>query len=242
MGIQTVAVDVVVEPLGQPGAAPLQPAAAAAEGPFAPGLGIHGDVLRRLRKDPAAARAAYQAALDASPAHARATYGLAKLALAGHAPPDGAETALRRLLDDREGTPPAERARAALHLAALRLRAGDRTSADAALDAAGLDVPARAWAARAAAVAAEHRGAYRAVQGAPPPLQSASDDDPGELSPAPPPPPPPPPQAAATKKASAKKAAVAKKGSRKQPAAKPAASKKAAKKAPAKKAAKKPAR
>lgn len=172
---------------GNPEAA-LQPsAAAAAEGSFAPGLALHGDALRRLRKDAGAARAAYEAALAASPAHARAAYGLAKLALAGDAPAAEAETALRRLLDDREGTPPVERARAAVHLAALRLRAGDQTSADAALDAAGVDAAARTWAGRAAVVAAEHRGPYRAVSGAPPPLQSASDDDPGELSPAPPP-------------------------------------------------------
>ncbi len=112
---------------GNPEAA-LQPsAAAAAEGSFAPGLALHGDVLRRLRKDAGAARAAYEAALAASPAHARAAYGLAKLALAGDAPAAEAETALRRLLDDREGTPPVERARAAVHLAALRLRAGDQT-------------------------------------------------------------------------------------------------------------------
>ncbi len=86
------------------------------------------------------------------------------------APAPEAEAALRRLLDDRDGTPAVERGRAAVHLAALRLRAGDRTGADAALDAAGLEAPARAWAARAATVAADHRGPYRAVSGAPAPL------------------------------------------------------------------------
>lgn len=220
--------------------AALQPAAtAAAAGSFAPGLALHGDALRRLRRDPAAARAAYEAALAASPANPRATYGLAKLALAGDAPAPEAETALRRLVDDREGTPPVERARAAVHLAALRLRAGDRTAADAALDAAGLDATGRTWAARAATVAAEHRGAYRAVQGAPPPLQSASDDDPGELSPLPPPPPPPPPPVVAKKversKAVVKKAAAKRTATKKAPA-RPGAKKAAVKKkAPAKK-------
>ena len=118
------------------------------------------DVLRRLRQDPAAARAAYEAALAASPAHPRATYGLAKLALAGHAPLEQAQGALLRLLDDRQGTPAVERARAALHLAALRLRAGERAAADAALDAAGLD----AGAARVGrARGRRRRGAPRAV-------------------------------------------------------------------------------
>jgi hypothetical protein len=173
--------------------AALDPAAAAAsEGAFPAGLALDGDVLRRLRKGPAAARAAYEAALSASPRHPRAAYGLAKLALAGEAPPEGAITALERILEDRNGTPDVERGRAALHLAALRIRAGDRMGAGAALDAAGLDAPARAWASRAAQVAADARGPYRAVSGAPAALQSASDEDPGELSPEPPPPPPPP--------------------------------------------------
>jgi hypothetical protein len=217
---------------GNPEAA-LEPAAgAAAEGAFAPGLALHGDALRRLRKDAPAARAAYEAALAASPANARATYGLAKLALSGEAPAAEAEAALRRLLEDRDGTPPVERGRAAVHLAALRLRAGDRPGADVALDAAGLEAPARSWASRAAIVAAEHRGPYRAVQAAPLPLQSASDDDPGELSPEPPPPPPPPPPPATMKKAApAKKAPAAKKSApKKGPAKKSTSSKKATKK------------
>lgn len=157
-------------------------AAAAADG-LPAAYAVHGDALRRRRTDPAAGRAAYEAALAASPRHARAAYGIAKLALGGGAPAHEAERALRRILDDRQGTLAAERARAGLHLAALRLRAGDRASADAALELAGLDGAARAWAARAAAVAAERRGPYRAVSGAPPALQSASDDDPGVLSP-----------------------------------------------------------
>jgi hypothetical protein len=218
--------------------AALQPAAAAAaEGAFAPGLALHGDALRRLRRDQGAARAAYEAALAASPAHARATFGLAKLALAGDAPAEEAISALRRLVDDREGTPAVERARAALHLAALHLRAGDHTSADAALDMAGLDPASRAWAGRAAIVAADHRGPYRAVQGAPAPLQTPSDDDPGELNPNPPPPPPPPPAPAVTttKKPSKKAIAAAKKAATKKAALKKGASAKAAKKAAAKK-------
>ncbi|HEY6100487.1 MAG TPA: FAD:protein FMN transferase, partial [Anaeromyxobacter sp.] len=100
--------------------AALEPAAsAAAEGAFPPGLAVHGDALRRLRRDPAGARAAYEAALSTSPLQPRAAYGLAKLALAGQAPPERAITALERLLEDRAGTPDVERARAALHLAAL---------------------------------------------------------------------------------------------------------------------------
>jgi hypothetical protein len=206
--------------------AALDPAAAAAsEGAFSPGLALHGDALRRMRKDLRGARAAYEAALAASPMQPRAAYGLAKLALAGQAPHEGASTALERLLADPAGTPAPERGRAALHLAALHLRRGDRGGADAALDALGLDAAARTWAGRAAAVEAENRGPYRAVSGAPPSLQSASDDDPGELSAAPPPPPPKP----AAKPAAPAKKAVAR------PPAKKAAPKKAAAKAPAKK-------
>jgi hypothetical protein len=221
--------------------AALEPAAAsAAEGSFPAGLAVHGDVLRRLRRDPAGARAAYEAALVASPGQPRAAYGLAKLALAGDVPLAEAEAALRRILDDRDGTPAPERGRAAVHAAALRLRAGDRPGADAALDAAGLAGPARAWAARAAAAEADHRGAYRAVAGAPAELRSASDDDPGELSPEPPPAP-----RVVEKKAPAKKAfagakrSAAKKAVAKKPPPKKAAPKKAtaAKKPPAKRAA-----
>ena len=86
---------------GNLGAALEAAAPAAAEGSFAPGLALHGDTLRRLRRDQGAARAAYEAALAASPANARATFGLAKLALAGDAPAEEAITALRRLVDDR---------------------------------------------------------------------------------------------------------------------------------------------
>jgi hypothetical protein len=217
--------------------AALPPASsAAAEGAFPPGLALHGDVLRRLRRDPAAARAAYEAALSTSPGQPRAAYGLAKLALAGHVPAERAEAALRRILDDRDGTPAPERGRAAIHAAALRLRAGDRPGAEAALDAGELAGSSRAWAIRAAIVAADHRGPYRAVAGAPAGLQSASDDDPGELSPEPPP--PPPASKAAAKKASPKKAAASKKSVTKKAVAKKPAKKAAAKKKPT---AKKPA-
>lgn len=202
--------------------AALEPAAAAAadEG-FAPGLALHGDTLRRLRQDAPGARASYEAALAVSPMHPRAAYGLAKLALGGHAAAPDAATHLERLLRDVPATPAPERARAALHLAALRLRSGDRVAALAALDAASLDPASRAWALRAATVAADARGPYRAVSGAPRALQSASDDDPGVLSPVPPPAPKP---AAA---APAKRAAV------KAPAKRTAATKRAAAKAPA---------
>lgn len=178
--------------------AALESSAAAATGPFPIGLALRGDALRRLRRDPAGARAAYEAALDVSPHHPRSAYGLAKLALSGKASVEKAAAVLERLANDTGstdrdpvGTPAPERARASLHLAALRLRAGDRSGAEAALDAAGLDASSRAWASKAAVAEAENRGWYRAVSGAPAALQSSSDDDPAELSPEPPPPPKP---------------------------------------------------
>jgi hypothetical protein len=250
--------------------AAVEPGAAAAEdGGFAAGLAIEGDVARRARKDPAAARASYAAALAASPLNPRAAFGVAKLALAGQIPRAEATVALERLLGDRAGTPAPERGRAALHLAALRLRAGDRAGADAALDAAGLDPAARAWAERAAADAAASRSAYRVAGNAPAALQSAVDDDPYEPPPPAPipdhvgvdpldarPPPPPakiaaksvakrsaiaPKNAAASRVSPAKKKTVAKAAAAKRkPAVKPA--KAPVKKAPVKKAAaKKPA-
>jgi hypothetical protein len=150
---------------------------------------------------------------------------------------------LRQLLAAESGAPKAERARAALYLAAIELRSGDRAGAAAALDAAGLDPAARTWADRAATVLAAERRPYRAVLDAPPALQSPSDDDPAELPPVPPAPPPPPARpevatrAKAPVRAAAKATAKAKptsKGGAK-PGAKPAA--KPATKAPAKKAA-----
>ena len=169
--------------------AALEPAATAAatDARLAAALALDGDLLRRIRKDPASAHTAYAAALAGSPFHPRAAFGLAKLALAGQAPMAEGVTALRRLLAD-PGTPSNERGRAALHLASLALRAGDRAAANTAFDTAGLDAPARAWAARAAAFAAEQTGAYRALEGAPESLLSASDDDPTVAAPPPAPP------------------------------------------------------
>lgn len=213
----------------------VEPATAAAAANPAPAgaQAVLGDILRRHRKDPVGARAAYVAALAASPLHPRASYGLAKLALASQVPLADAIAPLQRLGGDAQGTPANERARAALLLAALELRSGDRAAAQAALAAApGLDGPARAWAERAAVVLAGNARAYRAVLEAPPALQTASDDDPPEASPNPPPPPPPPAPAPAAKAAAAKKAVVAKKPA---PAKKVAAPVKKAPAAPAKK-------
>jgi len=182
--------------------AAVEPAsAAAAVSGFAPGLAVHGDAVRRARHDGAAAYSAYTAAIaaaeaaDQDPAAAslppRAVFGLAKLALTGQAPAAEATERLRRLLGDSR-TPAPERARAALHLSALRLRAGE-TGADAPLDdpSLNLDEAARTWAQRAAAAEAANKGAYKAVTGAPLALESASDDDRPELRPLAPPPPPP---------------------------------------------------
>jgi hypothetical protein len=183
---------------GTPEAAVEPAAAAAAVSAFAPGLAVHGDALRRARRDGASARAAYEAALVASPTQPRAVYGLAKLALSGHAPTSEATLALQRLAADGK-TPAPERARAALHLTALALRAA-AASPEAALDdpLLSLDPQARAWAARAAAAEAANKGPYKAVTGAPAGMESPSDDDPAELRPTAPPPPPPPPAAVVT--------------------------------------------
>ena len=200
-------------------AAAMDPAASAAAAELPAGLAVQGDVLRRTRRDLAGARAAYEAALAASPRHPRAAYGLAKLALSGQAEPASARAALERLIEDRAGTPDAERGRAALHLAALALRAGDAPGASQALTRAGLQDPgpARTWAERAAQAESRNTGPYRAVQDAPAALQSASDDDPPEIAPYTPPPPPQPKAEKPSKKAPAKKAAS--KGAKK-PAAK----------------------
>ncbi len=169
-------------------------AAVAAEPRQAGAQAVLGDLLRRQRKDPVGARAAYAAALATSPLHPRASYGLAKLALASQIPLADAIAPLQRILGDAQGTPAQERAVAALFLAAVELRSGDRAAARAALDAApGLDGPGRTWAERASSVLALDRRGYHAVREAPPALQSASDDDPPEASPIPPPAPAPPP-------------------------------------------------
>jgi hypothetical protein len=212
------------------------PARAAADAGAPAGLALHGDVLRRSRRDAAGAKAAYEAALAASPTHPRAAFGLAKLAHAGAVQPALAADALERLLEDRERTPGPERARAALHLAAMRLRAGDGEGARATLDAADLEPKGRAWAERAAAVLAAHRGAYRAVSGAPASSQSASDDDPGVLAPVVPEPPraaaPPPKPAAAAAKAPARRTTAKAATTTRRATAKPAAKAPARKPAP----------
>ncbi len=168
-----------------PGA--VQPLEAALSGATAlpAALALKGDVMRR-GNDPAAARSLYQAALKRSPSHPRAVYGLAKLALAGRIPPTDAVEPLQRLLADRAGTPGNERARAALHLAALRERAGQPAAAAAAFDLVELDARSRSWRERAAREEQARTGQYRVVAGAPAGVQSASDDDPYE----PPPPAP----------------------------------------------------
>jgi tetratricopeptide (TPR) repeat protein len=190
--------------------------AAAAEPPLAAALALHGDVVRRAKRDARAAQAAYARALTSSGehVHARAAFGLAKLALQGQVPPAEATVQLDRLAADA-GTPANERARATLHAAAIAIRAGDRVRANALLDGAGFDAAARDWAERAAALEADTGRIYRAVEGAPALLLSASDDDPPEMPPvaiAPPAPAPtPPPKAAPAKstRATAKRTTTA---------------------------------
>jgi tetratricopeptide (TPR) repeat protein len=207
-----------------------------AEPRFPAALALQGDALRRARRFEEA-REAYAAALAASPTHPRAAYGMAKLVLSGKAKQEEGTPALERLIADRSGTPSNERGRAALHLAAIRARAGDRGGAAAAMDAAGVEGADRAWLEKAVTEEELNRTGYRMVAGAPAALQSASDDDPYE--------PPPPATAAPAKAKKEKKAAKAKVSSKKK--AKPSkatASKKskAKPKAAAKKAAtKKPA-
>ncbi|HSN13971.1 MAG TPA: hypothetical protein VLT61_05015, partial [Anaeromyxobacteraceae bacterium] len=167
-------------------------------------LALHGDVVRRAKRDARAAQAAYTRALTSSGehVHARAAFGLAKLALMGQIPPADATAHLDRLAGDA-GTPANERARAVLHAAAIAIKAGDRVRATSLLDGAGFDAAARDWAERAAALEADTGRIYRAVEGAPANLLSASDDDPPEMPPvviAPPEPAPtPPPKAAPAK-------------------------------------------
>lgn len=133
---------------------------------------LEGDAARRAG-DGRSAHDAYAAALAASPTHPRAAFGLAKLALAGLAPAAEARAAVQRVADD-VATPAPERGRAAIHLAALRLRAKDRPGATAALDRAGLDPEARAWAERAAR--REATSPNRKLDAAPESLRSPSDD------------------------------------------------------------------
>jgi hypothetical protein len=151
-------------------------------------------------------------------------YGVAKLALSGKARPEEAFPALERILADVASTPANERGRAALHLAALQGRAGDRAGALRTLDASGATGPDRAWLERAVSEEELSRSGFRVVDGAPAGLLSASDDDPYV-----PPPPPPPPEpkkvekkATVAKKAPAKGKATAKTKGAKSPAKSPA--------------------
>lgn len=216
-----------------------EPAAAAADAGLPAGHALVGDLLRRTRRDPAAARTAYLLALERSTSHARAAYGLAKLALSGHGAPAEATAVLHRVAADPATLAP-ERGRAALHLAALRLRGGDLAAARAALDEARLEPAARAWAEKAAHVEAANHGPFRAVEGAPPPLRSASDDDPPVLPPVAPASAEPRPAAPAAKAGASKP--PARKASAKAAAGKRTAAKATTRKASAAKAAKQPAR
>lgn len=202
---------------------------------FPAALALRGDVQRRsgMAGD---ARRSYEAALAASPNHARAAFGLGKLALSGLAGLAEARDALSRVLDDREGTLDVERAHAALLLAPLQARAGDRAGAAAAIDKAGLEPPARSWLERAVAEQELNRAGYRVAAGTPPSLRSASDDDPYVA------PPPAPPRLEPARPAAKKAHAVAKKRPAKKMVKKPSKKKKKApvrkgvkKKAPAKK-------
>ncbi len=217
-----------------PVAAELVDGALAIDPQFPQALAVKGDVLRR-RKDHAGARAAYLAVLRASPTHPRAVYGMAKLALSGKAAREQATPPLQQLLSD-SATPANERARAALHLAALRGRAGDRSGAAAAMAAAPVPPGARPWLEKAAAAEELSRTGYHAVEGAPAALQSASDDDPPEPILAQ----PPVEKPAAAKAAPAKHAKAKAKASKSAKSSKKATVAKSAKKTAKKKPVKKP--
>ncbi len=183
------------------GAAAIAAEALAADATLPAALALQGDALRRTGH-PDGALQAYRAALQASPSHPRSAYGMAKLALSGAARPEEAYPALERILAEPTATPLAERGRAALHLAALQGRAGERGAALRTIDACGVTGADRAWLGRAASVEELTRGPYRVVDGAPASLLSASDDDPY----VPPPPAPPPEPKKVEKKALPKKA------------------------------------
>jgi len=207
------------------GAAEFAAEAASSEPGLPAALALQGDALRRTGKAEGA-RQAYLAALQVSPGHPRAAYGVAKLALSGKARPEEAYPALERILADTAGTPANERGRAALHLAALQGRAGDRAGAQRTLDASGISGADRAWLEKAVAEEELSRTGFRVVDGAPAGLRSASDDDPYV---APPPPPPPEPRkvvekkkSAPAKKAPSKGKATAKPKGTKQPVKAPA--------------------
>lgn len=171
-------------------------------------LALKGDLLRRAGRG-REARDAYAAALTgsaealeaglagstaragATAPHARAALGLGKLALSRDGTETEAAAALARLVGDGTGTPQVERVRAALQLAALQGRAGDRTGSAATLARTALEGELRAWADRASGQLESQKGRYRVPDGTPAALVSASDDDPYV-----PPPPPPKPEAA----------------------------------------------
>jgi tetratricopeptide (TPR) repeat protein len=182
------------------GAAEFAAEAVAADPGLPAALALQGDALRRSGKAEAA-RLAYLAALQVSPNHPRAAYGLAKLALSGKAKADEAFPALERILADREG------------------RAGDRAGAQRTLDASGTSGADRAWLEKGVSEEELSRTGYRVVDRAPPGLQSASDDDPYV---APPPPPPPEPPKAVVKKVAKKAPAKAKTSSKTKGAKAPA--------------------
>jgi hypothetical protein len=187
-------------------------------------LAIQGDLARRVHHDVHAARTSYVAALASSRTHPRAIFGLAKLALASQIPLNEAVPPLRALFNDTQATPRNERARAALHLASIELRAGDRPAANATLDAIeGLDGPGRAWAGLAALIAATDRKGYRAVKAPPPIFVTASDDDPLEAPAIDPTPPTPAPKA--TPRSAAKPGRKAPPPVKKSPTRKPPARK-----------------
>jgi tetratricopeptide (TPR) repeat protein len=189
-------------------------AAAAAPG-FVPGLAVHGDAARRARRDFRTALSAYEAALAASPTNPRSAFGLAKLALSGQAPEAEARAALSRIISTGDSTPRRVRARATLHLAALRIRAGDPVDAVRRELGGGFNAKELDWLMGAARTEAANRGPYKAVTvpEALESLRSKTDDDLEDkalraMAPEPPPPPPaaepparasPPPARAATK-------------------------------------------
>ena len=168
------------------------PAALALNGDLLCRTGHAADALKAYTAALAASASALSAGLAGSSArvgasapHARATYGLAKLALSREIPADSAVGPLTRLLDDRVGTPQVERARSALYLSALQARAGDRSGAATILEKADLDPDLRSWLEKAAGQLEVERGRYRVPDGTPGALVSASDDDPYIPPPAP---------------------------------------------------------
>ena len=156
---------------------------------------LQADLFRRVGKADQA-RDGYLAALAASSAavsaglsdsgvragaaapHARATFGIGKLALSHEIAPEAATAALSKLLGDRAGSPQVERSRAALYLSALQGRAGDRSGASASVEAAGLDGALRAWLERASGQLEVERGRYAVPEATPPPSKARATTTP----------------------------------------------------------------